>query len=505
MESSSKPPEHSPEPIELFQNARKIVAFVFGYVRNRCGQWPAVLAALLVGLLTVTLLIWWLIPDIEQRPGGQRLVQFLEHPFTTPSPTKAEPVGPVSLRPLCEAEKAEYARLFIYNGEAQYHTVLEYYEAANPNLFGLISSIATDAKNGIGRHAMTFIYAPAGAGKSFVVDKIKEHFGFTNVLHLDALKDMNVMQQEPDLHVNSGFSFTFSTMPTFKTPLTDFGALLRLFGIDYKQASPPVIIVDSLDEIYPDAATRILELAQRFVEDDRHRRPGGFLQIFFFGRPEGFYDFLSGPHAKPGLFQTIRLDTPTYRTSGDIQLLVSDQETFKGHAPDPTTTSYVSELLRKSFLVATIGNLSLANVLVDEADALHGASDETVKKTILDAMLNRNKKSHFRPGSEAPVYLKMLEEAAAKYARVMPGTKGQFLVSAFDTVPVSISMTGVQQNGDVLVEDLLSRSGLVFLDPADTLNLRYRFDPLWLHRYLVELFNRNVSKGPLAEEYQNCQ
>jgi hypothetical protein len=455
-------------------------------------------------LVLVVVLIWLFFPQIKERPLGPSLSRLFEQP--SPSPTTAAPVSPVNLRPLCEAEKAEYGHLSIRKGEAQHHTLLEYYEAANPNLFGLISSIATDAKNGIPRHAMTLIYAPAGIGKSFVVDKIQEQFGFTNVLRLDTLKShMNVMQQQADLHVYSGFSFTFSTMPAFKTPLRDFGALLRLFRIDHTQAPRRVIIVDSLDEVYPDDATRILELAQQFVDDDRHRRRGGFLQIFVFGRPEGFYEFLSGPHAKPSLSKQIRLDMPRYQTSGDIQFLVRDQETFKGHEPDSTTTSYVFELLRKPFLVATMRNLSLANVLIDEAADLHGASDETVKKTILDAMLNRNKKSHGRPGSEAPVYLEMLEEAAAKYASVRAGMKGQFLVSPLDTVPVSISMNDIQKKGAVLVEDLLSRSGLVFLDPADTLNLRYQFEPLWLHRYLVELFNKHISTGPLADEYQSCQ
>ena len=39
---------------------------------------------------------------------------------------------------------------------------------------------------------------------------------------------------------------------------------------------------------------------------------------------------------------------------------------------------------------------------------------------------------------------------------------------------------------NVRVETILERSGIVFLDPADLSTPQYRFEPFWIHRYLVE-------------------
>jgi hypothetical protein len=148
-------------------------------------------------------------------------------------------------------------------------------------------------------------------------------------------------------------------------------------------------------------------------------------------------------------------------------------------------------LLAKPFLLRSISNLALQNALFEDPNAAND-STEQLKAELFKAMLDRNKHSHGRPDSNSDTYRYLLENTAAIYADKPLGQDGAFVVSAQDTIKF-IAPTQAHSCAAVLASDLLSRSGVVFLDPADTTEMLFRFSPLWLHRYLAEEYNISVA------------
>lgn len=88
------------------------------------------------------------------------------------------------------------------------------------------------------------------------------------------------------------------------------------------------------------------------------------------------------------------------------------------------------------------------------------------------------------------VYGHVLEQIAVRYAEEVDD-EGFFLVGFEDNVSVPAG------EGDVTVRvrDVLDRSGIAYLDPVDFTTTRYRFDPFWVHAYLVEKWNQRIDAG----------
>ena len=62
---------------------------------------------------------------------------------------------------------------------------------------------------------------------------------------------------------------------------------------------------------------------------------------------------------------------------------------------------------------------------------------------------------------------------------------GWFAVGPLDIIPLSMSIEGEQLRGEISALDLLSRSGLVDIDPIDVTKPKIRFFPSWVHEYLA--------------------
>ncbi len=128
-------------------------------------------------------------------------------------------------------------------------------------------------------------------------------------------------------------------------------------------------------------------------------------------------------------------------------------------------------------------------------------NEYALKTKIFADLVARNVDTHGRPGTgsryDGP-YVALFEEVAAKYSDV--NDKGEFSVSPTETLTL-VDDTG-EALGDVLVTNLLERSGLAYLASPTSTTKRFRFSPFWVHGYLAERFNqRNAPKY----EYLGCR
>src|SRR5690606_35835185 len=102
---------------------------------------------------------------------------------------------------------------------------------------------------------------------------------------------------------------------------------------------------------------------------------------------------------------------------------------------------------------------------------------------------------HGRPMLSYAAYASLFAELAAAHAQDRR-EDGRISVR---TRTLTVIDSGLVR-GDGREQDLLSLSGLSFLDPADFAAQSWRFEPIWLHEYFVERFNqrRQPSNWPIA-------
>ena len=159
---------------------------------------------------------------------------------------------------------------------------------------------------------------------------------------------------------------------------------------------------------------------------------------------------------------------------------------------------------RFPFLQECPYNLSALNELVKVSDRYASVTDKhKLKELFFQFLLGPNRASHHHPDSQNQVYIRLLEEIANKYAgNVNP--HGYFFVTPGDKVNVNVEIDGKPyetQKSTFLVESVLDRSGVAYLNPVNLYVPRYRFYPGWVHEHLFYLYEKrkceeaNTKKG----------
>ncbi len=133
------------------------------------------------------------------------------------------------------------------------------------------------------------------------------------------------------------------------------------------------------------------------------------------------------------------------------------------------------------------GNSILREIVDSNLDANKTFNEREFMREFFARWLERDTATDNRPSriqdEHLEVYLGLLEAVAAKYIdedRV--DRYGYFEV--FDDDRVEIQHHG--ETVSVRASQLLNRSGIVTLDPALPVAQRYRFEPLWIHRLLLQ-------------------
>lgn len=435
----------------------------------------------------------------------------------------------------------------VVEGPRQHDELIDYYLAANPRLKShleqakgkLLSGEATKTRPF--RH-LTLIAGIAGVGKSTAFRNfVKDPDLKSNIYKCDLKEDFYQEWQQqgwtearPDLRSNG---LVLNQMLALKPDET--GNLLETL----RAQEAKIFYLDSLDEIHPDEYSKTLQTIEQFVRESK--RP--YLHVIVLGRPEAFWDYWVHHRCRLPAEQLdlFILNGPQLRTTGD--LAVSDQSydewqfelcwksgkhltpdeylafqqhgyqcsgkfsevLFKGNAHVQQRSRKLFQQWAKRHPEVRYSLNTLAGSGFWHEIAEH-AAERTTRFNLMDLeeeyfslCLLRDTRPIDRPSSEKPKYLdlyrRLLEQVALDYDDINQlDAQGYFRVSPDAKVTVDYQGEPVSFS----VVDLLDRSGLVSLDLNVTGERRYRFEPFWFHRFLVEraLHRQNAAKPSLVEK-----
>jgi hypothetical protein len=403
---------------------------------------------------------------------------------------------------LCEVEKS--ITITIIEGENRYDDLLDYFQDANVELFNHLDRVAQDYLDGRPHRGATYILGAAGVGKSFVAraveqfpaeDQCKIAFGeFVE----EPQENIDFLLQ-PDLQTLSG-DYVINTLPTFAQPETfSLDTLLAAGGCLRDGELVPLIVLDDLNELHDDSTLLILKGVEAYLS-----APGetpSFVHFLVFGRSAAFNTWLRDPDRVPpaGLWMPRPLQGPLYSTVGDLEFAVESYYEFeKKPVPPRVSDHFVAAVLEYPFLTYSIRPLATRNIII-EAIGANVQSEEALRAKVYDNLVERNNEVHNRPSARTPSYQYLMEEIAVRY-KDRVDDEGFFVVDFQDRVPYYDNALE-NEIGEVYVEDVLDRSGIAVLDPADAFLTRYRFDPFWIHKHLVEMRNQREISG---HKYQTC-
>lgn len=423
----------------------------------------------------------------------------------------------------------------IVEGPNQYSSIADYYVGENRELTFRLEHAREVYDQRIPRplRMVTLIAGDAGIGKTFLKQKIlSENYPAEEVCRFD-IRDLyekgksgNYIVEKPDLFSRD---VVLCSLPAMRDP--NWQGLYEYMSKN--QAS--FYVIDSLDEVHPDDYVSLLEQVDRFAFEP-HRE---FVHVVVLGRGIAFRDYWE---KKSGHFSTAELnlymlEPPNILTTGDwlvsswnyhqfahqlrwknssAEFSFSDYQQWSAQnferngrfvdvattpcdAIDPQREAALFRLVcEHRFLQKPVRNLAgngFLREIVDHWQREEIPFDESAfKREYFHRWLVRDTKSGKRPSATRPehleLYLRLLEEVAAKVLREDRVDESGFF-SLHDDDPIECNYKGDQLSFPA--HRILNRSGLKHLDPRTPGDRRYRFEPVWLHRMLVDSYNRRIS------------
>jgi hypothetical protein len=400
----------------------------------------------------------------------------------------------------------------IIDGPAAADDLLSYFALANPSLFDHIEAMEQAYLDGTGGKGLTYIWGSPGVGKSFISrNRLSEEFPGPSCLvklgglfNEDSAKlDFEVIRKA-DLMTLDGQE-RFDDLPAVADPSAyNLDHLLSAAACVQNGELVPLIIVDDIDEVHSETSNLILRSLDRLVLETELQE-GNFLQVVVLGRSEGFATWYRDPKRNGDISEFLRINHlygPEILTSGDVEVLAESQFRFvlgddiwEGMKRDGTAAIYIEAYIqyvsRHPILPYSIRVLAIANMITDRSMDSAADSDRELKTFLFNEMLRRASDVHGRPAAGDDQYQRILELIAVRYGSTdQVDDLGFFTVGFNDTVKVR---NGVWSSGEVLVRQVLDHSGIAIIEPASFSLLRYRFDPVWIHPFLVELRKQRVN------------
>lgn len=451
------------------------------------------------------------------------------------------------LRPLHDAPRPVNTKLLrqiednclprtLVPGPPRFENLLDYYREENAELiyrFGRAREVF-DANRPRPFQRITLIAGSAGAGKTFLKQQVLGDDYPPELVCVFDIRDLYAdwersgrAFQKPDLHAED---IVFNTLPALRD--RSWPGLY-----DYLNDQTGVFfVIDSLDEIHPHDYVPILEQIEKFAFDEYRQ----FVHVVVLGRGLAFRDYWQ---IKAGYYPTSRmnlymLETPQFTTTGD--LLVSSwnyhvfrhklswgsgepfsfsdfrdwagasfslEGRFRDHVTSPpgAIRNDVLEAVERlgvehRFINTALRNLAGNSILREIIDrhVRNGlpCDERSLKEEYFEKWLERDTKSDNRPSIAKPEhlqeYMRVLESLAAKIVREKRlDSRGFFVLEDNETIEFDY-------RGRILrlpAYMVLNRSGLKYVDPRTPGGRRYRFEPIWFHRLLVDRYNSSVSSG----------
>ena len=431
-----------------------------------------------------------------------------------------------------ERIEAQHLPPALIEGPANYTNLAAFYEAANVQLAARLAECKARFENPVSRpmRRVTLISGVAGAGKTFLKKMVfRKEYPVDVVCKFD-LRELysdwqsaGRVEARPDL---AGEGVVFNTLLAIKGPK------LNQIRDHLSQQTGHFFVIDSLDEVHPDDSQWILEQIEQFVFESQ--RP--FLHVVVLGRGSSFRDYWAQHHAdRPREAMALfNLAAPRLTTTGDLQVSTwnyhcfrnqlswkdADQRPFKledftaweraefrreGKFANVSmaSNSTVDASVEKTFsewaqarpfmndmLRNLAGNSMIREIAFERLRGNLNCSEPILKRAYLKACLDRNSGSHGRPSPEdtdlSRMYLRLLVATAQRMAEPKRLNEQGFFQPE-DQETVEILHDG--QSLEFPLQRILERSGLVYVDASRINEPAYRFEPLWVHRTLLEAAN----------------
>lgn len=370
---------------------------------------------------------------------------------------------------------------FDENSESQTQNEFkDYFFSENKEFFSILEG--TDKKT------IAFV-APAGAGKSFFVRELKKIFPDKEIVKIKMNKIANrenlntsLFHFKTDLNNNiHGKEILTSELPMINGNVTfSIEKLLEMAGKTLSESGEESILIDDMDEMHPDFISEIIQAIKVFKQKPEYSE----VQFFLFGRPEGFKKYFQKKSFDCDFYEML---PGKYLTKGDLKLVINDYN--KHFNPDvhfDSTLNALTKMLRDyDFMPYTAGNLSLSNFSIQEASKMENFSENEIKERLLIDILRRNHGSHGRPLKENNLYFSILQQIAKKYYSQID-ENGYFEVKANETINLTYTLNGESTKMSFDVQEVLDRSGIIFMNPVSFISPYYKFDPIWIHDYLAK-------------------
>ncbi len=444
--------------------------------------------------------------------------------------------SPVDTSPLLKIEHAVLPPALVPGPHSQ-EDLTAYFVAANPELRDRLATICGlfERSPEASCRAITLVAGDAGVGKSFLKKEcFKKKFAQEAVFKMDLREQYEEWEKEgtvarrPDLACGDLVLNTLlARSDTQSRPIS------QLLG----SQSANFFVIDSLDEVHPDEYLSTLEQIEEFVATTKTQ----FVHVVVFGRPFAFVEYWRSRQADAGArnIQLFMLSPPQLQTTGDLMVSSWNYTVFKYGAGWPTSDGQVTPLSLQDYLewaqdgfsrsgrferivlkenqdvsprvqdalasyaqqYRSLGPLlyNLAgNAIAREIVAqqvLHGMpfDEHQMMSSFFDAWLERDYRSDGRPSfahsKHVELYVHLLEQVAVKYlSEKRLDREGYFAVANNDVIRLNYDHHIIE----FPVRQILDRSGMKHLDPRQVGELKYRFEPIWLHRLLVEQHNSRL-------------
>ncbi|WP_271765922.1 hypothetical protein [Aquimarina algiphila] len=361
---------------------------------------------------------------------------------------------------------------------------------------------------------IAYVTASAGFGKSYFTKKwLSEELTGKNIGKIKVRKDFVCKEQESKCYADS-LGYIISKKPdliavskngnekllgylyTYKFNLD---SIIQFYKYD-KQID--VIMVDDLDEVSESTTNRYLKEFEDIIEKEKY---SDINLIVFLSRPEALVNYLSNTYRKCpkvdmiyGLEQKV-LQKPIFATSNQIRDRVNNwadwyQEEKLGRLIDHTERNQIFEqilslyksydFIKLQLQIQSNSDFLFRGILKNRID--ENTNENEIKTILFNTMVGRNSDSHLRPmldSNEGAIYMTFLEEIVLNKIDIdeIEEKNGWFKVDNNETV--SINLGGIVYT--TTVKSLLNRSGLITIDPIDDKYSKYRFEPFWIHEYIL--------------------
>jgi len=301
-----------------------------------------------------------------------------------------------------------------------------------------------------------------------------------------------------------------------------------------------LIVLDALDEVHPDDHLDVLQEIETFVVHSEQ----SCLNVVVLGRPCAFraYWHERRERSPRELVEMHVLNPPRLRTTGDLLVSNWNYDVWRhqlhwspdGAAPQPMTLDAYACWANQSF--ARRGRFSTVsftptNLLPERNDAVltqwarnhrfvnaalcnlrgNGVIHEIIENSVrsgrelneydvmrqyLETWLEREAQASGRPSADnqthLDLYLRCLQAVAVKYSDLAAlDDRGYFAVGK----PGVVEVPWKGRILNVPVVKLLNRSGFAVVDLYNVDETRYRFEPFWMHRLLVEMHHEQILRG----------